>query len=208
MELFKQALQAAAEDDRRTLKRLLFPGPARRGLNVFLASLYYALRSLEKAAQAAERRLFPYRIFMRVPGVEHEESLQAGKLRAGVALRAIALAKPQTVMALFARREIWQSARVPHLPGPISMAIYCGKPELVEFFLNLGLPVNERYADFDEMSALHVAVHMRDAESLKRLLAKGADPSLTTRQSGLTPAQFARQEGAEDLALLLDAAQA
>lgn len=86
---------------------------------------------------------------------------------------------------------------------PFTAAAYYGHADVVAYLLSKGCRVD--ITDSDGRTVLHLAALGGDTETVKLLLAAGADPRHKSKQ-GLTPADIAQQQGNSEAAALLRSA--
>jgi len=90
---------------------------------------------------------------------------------------------------------------------PLGLAAYFGRPEAVRLLLDRGADVSATARNPMRVQALHAAVAGRNLESVRMLLAAGADPK-AQQHGGWTPLMAAHQHGYDDIAAALRAAGA
>ena len=85
---------------------------------------------------------------------------------------------------------------------PHSMAIFFGHGALARWLIEQGADVNAAADNAQRVSALHAAAAVRDRETMKLLLERGADPN-ARQQNEYTPLHGAASRGDIEMAKLL-----
>jgi ankyrin repeat protein len=92
--------------------------------------------------------------------------------------------------------------------APLHTAAGLGRNELVRVLVKSGVDVDSvGVGDVDRCTSLHLAVHMKQAETVRLLLDLGADSALEGKmgEDTKTPLEWARFKGHDDIAKMLKA---
>lgn len=85
---------------------------------------------------------------------------------------------------------------------PLGLAIFFGHGSLARKLIEAGADVNAAAANAQQVAPLHAAAAVRDVETARALLARGADPN-ARQQQGFTPLHGAASRGDLEMAALL-----